>query len=89
MEWSNILTLIREGEGSRVEFKQIPFLTDSKKIAEQLVSFANTHGGRILVGVKNDKTLEHIKIDYDTACQIILNVGLLTVPLPTAGANVR
>jgi predicted HTH transcriptional regulator len=54
MEWSNILTLIREGEGSRVEVKQIPFLTDSKKIAEQLVSFANRHGGIILVGVKND-----------------------------------
>jgi predicted HTH transcriptional regulator len=53
------------------------------------VSFANRHGGRILVGVKNDQTLEQVKIDYDKACQDILNVGLLTVPLPTAGANVR
>ncbi|MEM6844032.1 MAG: ATP-binding protein [Bacteroidota bacterium] len=47
--------LIHRGEGERLDFKQK--ITDSYKIAKTISSFANTKGGKILVGVRDDKTI--------------------------------
>lgn len=44
--------MIWEGENDRVDFKQR--VTKPEKIARTLVSFANTHGGTILIGVKDN-----------------------------------
>lgn len=44
--------LIARGESQMLDFKQT--ITDTHKIAKTLVSFANTHGGKILVGVRDD-----------------------------------
>ncbi|AKD04709.1 ATP-binding protein [Pontibacter korlensis] len=44
--------LIWEGENDKVDFKQR--VTKPEKIARTMVSFANTHGGVILVGVKDN-----------------------------------
>jgi len=45
--------MIRSGESSQVEFKKT--LPLPEKIAKTLVSFANSRGGHILVGVQDDK----------------------------------
>lgn len=44
--------LILEGEHQTQDFKYA--ITDSKKIARTLAAFANTEGGRLLVGVKDN-----------------------------------
>ncbi len=44
--------LIIEGEHLQQDFKYA--ITDSKKIARSLAAFANTEGGRLLVGVKDN-----------------------------------
>lgn len=49
----NINTLIREGEGLTVEFKE----RFTARIDEDIVAFANTKGGVILLGVRDDQTV--------------------------------
>ncbi|TYZ14565.1 ATP-binding protein [Hymenobacter lutimineralis] len=44
--------LIRQGEGEQLEFKKRT--THPTRIARTLASLANTHGGRVLVGVDDD-----------------------------------
>lgn len=50
--------LILLGENDRVDFKQR--VTQPEKIARTLVSFANTRGGVILIGVKDNGTISGI-----------------------------
>ncbi|WP_114781564.1 RNA-binding domain-containing protein [Botryobacter ruber] len=47
--------LIWLGENDKVDFKQR--VTQPEKIARTLVSFANTRGGKVLVGVKDNGTI--------------------------------
>jgi hypothetical protein len=75
VEWTELIKLIQEKEDPRLEFKESPFLKDSDDIAVQLVSFANRHGGRILVGVRDDGTIEGAKIDHDRRSLDILNIA--------------
>jgi len=48
----HILNLIKEGEHQQLDFKFA--ITDMRKIAKTLVAFANTNGGRLLIGVKDN-----------------------------------
>jgi len=47
--------LILQGEGETLEFKKT--ITNPDRIARTLVSFANTRGGQILVGVQDNGTV--------------------------------
>jgi predicted HTH transcriptional regulator len=47
-----IYKLIAQGEHQQQDFKYC--ISDSRKIARSLVAFANTDGGRLLVGVKDN-----------------------------------
>lgn len=49
----NLMLLVAEGEGLSVEFKQ----KYSSKIVQDIVAFANSKGGRILLGVADDAKL--------------------------------
>ncbi|MDQ3073498.1 MAG: ATP-binding protein [Bacteroidota bacterium] len=49
---SNIRALIAEGEGQQLDFKY--HIGSAPKIAKTLVAFANTDGGRLLIGVKDN-----------------------------------
>ena len=55
----NIRKLILEGEGSRQDFKKT--ITSCEKIAKTMVSFANNKGGRLLIGVLDDGTINGVK----------------------------
>ena len=50
--------LLKQGEGETLDFKQK--ITSCDKIAKTLCSFANTKGGVLLVGVKDDRTITGI-----------------------------
>ena len=60
---AQIYTYIEEGEHLRQDFKHS--ITDSKKIARTIVAFANTSGGRLLIGVKDNGKLIGINTDED------------------------
>ena len=55
--------LIQEGEHQQQDFKYC--INDSKKIAKSLVAFANTDGGRLLVGVKDNGKIAGISSDEE------------------------
>ncbi len=58
-----IQKLIDQGENLHLDFKfQI---TDSKKIAKTLVAFANTEGGKLLIGVKDNGVIAGIRTDEE------------------------
>ncbi len=48
----HIINLIKQGEHQTLDFKHS--ITDSKKIARAMVAFANTLGGTLLIGVKDN-----------------------------------
>ncbi len=55
--------LIDEGEHQQQDFKYC--INDSKKIAKSLVAFANTDGGRLLIGVKDNGKIIGISTDEE------------------------
>lgn len=60
---NNIKDLIQEGEHQRLDFKFE--ISDSKKIARSLVAFANTDGGRLLVGVKDNGVIAGVRSEEE------------------------
>lgn len=54
----SLTELLKPGEGENLDFKQK--ITSLHKIAKTICSFANTHGGTLLVGVKDDRTITGI-----------------------------
>ena len=59
----HIQNLIEEGEHQQLDFKFE--ISDSRKIARSLVAFANTDGGRLLVGVKDNGAIAGVRSDEE------------------------
>lgn len=61
---SNYLSkLIQQGEHQQQDFKYC--ISDSKKIARSLVAFANTDGGRLLIGVKDNGNIAGVRSEEE------------------------
>ena len=58
-----IKKLISEGEHQQLDFKFE--ISDSRKIAKTLVAFANTDGGTLLIGVKDNGNIAGVKSDEE------------------------
>jgi predicted HTH transcriptional regulator len=58
-----LYNLIAQGEHETLEFKYE--INDPRKIARTLVAFANTKGGHLLVGIKDNGTVSGISIDEE------------------------
>lgn len=58
-----ITKLIQQGEHQQQDFKYC--ISDSRKIARSLVAFANTNGGRLLVGVKDNGRIAGVRSDEE------------------------
>lgn len=58
-----IYNLIRQGENQTLDFKHS--ITDSKKIARSLAAFANTDGGKLLIGVRDNGTIAGVQSDEE------------------------
>jgi predicted HTH transcriptional regulator len=58
-----IQKLILQGEHQQLDFKFK--VSDSRKIARTLVSFANTDGGKLLIGVKDNGVVAGIRTDEE------------------------
>ncbi len=59
----NIRKLIFEGEGADLDFKKT--ITSCEKIAKTLVAFANNKGGKLLVGIRDDGTINGLKSEEE------------------------
>lgn len=59
MEFKALRDLVRKGEGRYLEFKLKT--THPEKIVREIVAFANTDGGTLLIGVADDKTIPGLK----------------------------
>ncbi len=57
--------ILQEGEGYKIEFKE-----NLSNIDHDLVAFANSSGGRIFLGVKDNSKIEGIKITNKLKSQI-------------------
>ena len=60
---NHIQNLIAEGEHQMLDFKFE--ISDSKRIARSLAAFANTDGGRLLVGVKDNGAIAGVRSDEE------------------------
>lgn len=58
-----IQKLILQGEHQTQDFKYC--ISDSRKIARSLVAFANTDGGRLLIGVKDNGRIAGVRSDEE------------------------
>jgi hypothetical protein len=59
MELRLLKELVKKGEGEHVEFKLKS--NHPEKIVREMVAFANTGGGKLFVGVGDDKTIKGLK----------------------------
>ncbi len=66
MKKEELEALIAQGEGPSLEFKE----SWSDSIAKEISAFANTKGGRILVGVGDDKMIRKISMTNRVKSQI-------------------
>jgi predicted HTH transcriptional regulator len=55
--------LIAEGESQRLDFKYC--ISDSRKIARTLSAFANTDGGKLLIGVRDNGSIAGVRSDEE------------------------
>ena len=58
-----IRSLIAQGEHQQLDFKFE--ITDARKIARTLSAFANTSGGRLLIGVKDNGRISGVRSDEE------------------------
>ena len=58
-----IHALIAEGEHQQQDFKFE--ISDARKIAKTLSAFANTHGGRLLIGVKDNGKIAGVRSEEE------------------------
>ena len=58
-----ITKLIQQGEHQTQDFKYC--ISDSRKIARSLVAFANTYGGRLLIGVKDNGRIAGVRSEEE------------------------
>ena len=57
----NILDLLQQGENASIEFKEQ--FTRPESIAKEVVAFANTQGGTLLIGISDDGQVKGVQED--------------------------
>ena len=65
MNKDELRLILEEGEGYRIEFKE-----SMTSIDKELVAFANSSGGRIFLGITDDKEIKGVKITNKLKSQI-------------------
>lgn len=78
MELKELYRLVRKGEGETLEFKRKA--AHPEKIIKEVVAFANTKGGDLLIGVDDNGTIPGVK--YADEEIFVLNKALFTLCKP-------
>ena len=72
--------LVAQGEGSRLEFKRKAAVPE--KIVQEMIAFANTKGGILLIGIGDDKSIPGLKYPEDDSYVIQQSLKRCKPPLP-------
>ena len=80
-----VLELISQGESSLLEFKEEQVRPES--LAREMVAFANTFGGTILIGVADNGTITGVN-DVSAIEQRAINVARHSV-IPSSASGVQ
>ncbi len=64
MHADEVTTLISQGEGQRVEFKET--FAETNKAIESLCAFANSRGGTVLFGVRDTGQVVGVSLGRNT-----------------------
>ena len=67
-----IHALIAEGEHQQQDFKFE--ISDARKIAKTLSAFANTDGGKLLIGVKDNGKIAGVRSDEEQSLSLSLSL---------------
>jgi len=67
VEENELKFILQEGEGLKIEFKES---FDSKGLAKEMVAFANSLGGKLFLGIGDEKKVKGIKITNKLKSQI-------------------
>ena len=84
MTLDDLQILIQEGEGTTLEFKE----SLSSSFARELVALANTIGGKILLGVRDDGTVVGVQ-DTNTLRARIQDISILRYRSGSGWRSVR
>lgn len=90
MDFIELLEIIETGEDSKTQFKE--FFSSPDALAAEITAFANTKGGRIVVGVSDDGELIGLTLDkVNRLNQMISNVCSQKIdpPLSVETENVK
>jgi len=88
MDIQQLNTLLQEGEGYNIEFKQaVP--SKLRELAEEICAFANAAGGILLVGIKDDNTICGVEIDNSLRSRIREAIKTIDPPLDVAVSEVE
>ena len=77
MKPQELQDLMKQGEGPAIEFKTSGTLSDNFALAREMVAIANSMGGRILIGVRNDGSLEGMRQLDQIFCHIFSSLFLI------------
>jgi len=65
MNKDELQLVLEEGEGYRIEFKE-----SMTSIDKELIAFANSSGGRIFLGITDNKKIKGVKITNKLKSQV-------------------
>src|SRR2546422_71417 len=81
LETTELLGITGRGEDSRHQFKEDA--TNASSLAAEIVAFANSGGGKILIGIANDGTVHpHDSVSVHRLNQLIANAASQLVRPP-------
>ena len=78
MELRLLKELVRKGEGDHVEFKLKS--NHPEKIVRELVAFANSGGGKLFVGVGDDRTIKGVKDSDEDEYMLVKAINTYCFP---------
>lgn len=79
-----IQNIIDQGEGDMLDFKKE--ISNAHRIAKTMVSFANHHGGTLLVGVRDDGSISGVKTEEE---KFMLEKAASTLCHPSIDLNIH
>lgn len=78
LDYKSLRELVRQGEGHTLEFKLKT--NHPEKIVREIVAFANTDGGTLLIGVGDDRTIPGLKYADEDEYLLVRAIDKLCFP---------